>query len=79
MRLVPKPPVRKLRHPAWQLAAATGVMVGGAYLIAVWMVGAVLMAAGMLWAFDAVVRDSKPSKPASSANDQVLDRWRQAR
>jgi 4-hydroxybenzoate polyprenyltransferase len=50
MRLVPPPQgsVRACDTTA-QLLAAAAVMVGGAWLISLWMVGVVLMVAGLDW------------------------------
>lgn len=70
--------LRRLRNPAVQLVAAVGVMVGGASLVAWWMVGIVLMVSGLLWAGDAVLRDTTPGG-SREAHEDVLERWRRAR
>lgn len=81
MRLLPKTPrqLRRLRSPYVQMVAAACLMVAGAWLIAIWMVGAVLMVAGLLWTFDALLRDSGQAKDVKGTHEQVLERWKQAR
>jgi hypothetical protein len=74
------PKKHALTSPSVQLVCAVGVMVGGAWLIALWMVGAVLMAAGVLFAADAVFRDNgKPARPQLRTHEDVLERYRRAR
>ena len=80
MLRIPKRPVNWLRTPTAQILAAGLVMVGGAYLIALWMVGIVLMLAGLGLGADALLRDNSVSsrKPLPTHED-VLDRYRRAR
>jgi hypothetical protein len=63
-----------------QLSVAVAVMLGGAALIGLWVVGVVLMVGGLLLAADAVLRDSTDTslrRPVS--HEDVLERWRRAR
>jgi hypothetical protein len=52
----------------------------GAWLIAAWMVGVVLMVAGLLLGVDALLRDSTaaPGRRASTHED-IMERYRRAR
>jgi len=63
-----------------QLAAGVAVMVGGAWLISLWMVGIVLMLTGLGLGADAVLRDTGdgPQQRLHSHED-VLDRYRRAK
>ena len=65
-----------LRSPVLQLLAATAVMVVGAWLIALWMVGIVLMCAGGLFGVDAVLRDTAASSRSGTVS--ARERWRRA-
>jgi hypothetical protein len=68
------------RSPWAQLAAAVLVMCGGGSLIGLWMVGLVLIFAGLLCAVDAVLRDVQPRHGRDTgSHDQVLERWKHAR
>jgi hypothetical protein len=84
MRVVPPLPkrqLRKLRTPTAQIVAAGVVMVGGAYLIAWWMVGIVLMLAGLMLGVDALLRtdDNTARRSLQSAHENILEQYRQAR
>jgi len=70
---------RRIRTPGFQFAAAVGIMIGGAALVAWWMVGVVLMIGGLLWSIDALLRDAAPSGDRRGSHADVLERWRQAR
>jgi hypothetical protein len=72
MKLLP----RFLHSPALQLLAATGVMVAGAWLIALWMVGIVLMLAGAYLGLDAVFRDTAQAERSGTVS--ARERWRRA-
>lgn len=72
---------RKLRlPPVGQLVLATLGMVAGAWLIAAWMVGVVLMVGFGLIGLDALLRDNAaaPRKPLPTHQD-ILERWQRAR
>jgi hypothetical protein len=84
MRLLPPLPkrqLRKLRTPTAQICVAGVVMVGGAWLIAAWMVGIVLMLAGCLLGVDALLRtdDNASRRSLQSAHENILEQYRQAR
>jgi len=83
MRLVPPLPrsqLRKLRSPLLQLSVAVLVMLTGAWLIAWWMVGIVLMLTGLGLGADAVLRDTGDSpQQRLHSHEDVLDRYRRAR
>ena len=73
-----------MSRPAIQLTLAAAVMLGGAWLIAWWAVGVVLIVIGVLLGVDAVLRDDgneladrRLSKQQLS--DDVLERYRSAR
>ena len=68
---------RLLRAPQTQLLSAIGGMVGGAWLIAPWMVGIVLMLGSAAWGADALLRPSQPRR-TRSGHEEVLERWRRA-
>ena len=55
-------------------------MVGGAWLISLWMVGIVLMLTGLGLGADAVLRDTGDSpQQRLHTHEDVLDRYRRAR
>ena len=55
------------------------IMAGGAYLVAVWMVGVVLMVGGFLFGLDALLReDTSRPQPQLSSHEQILDRYKRA-
>ena len=73
-----------MTRPAIQLAAAAVVMLGGAWLIAWWAVGVVLVAIGVLLGVDAVLRDDgRDAENAAQVKhqlaDEVLERYRRAK
>jgi hypothetical protein len=54
-------------------------MVGGAYLVAVWAVGIVLMAGGLLFGLDALLReDTSRPRQGLTSHEQILERWKRA-
>jgi hypothetical protein len=63
------------RSPRTQILAGTAVMVGGAWLIAVWTVGLVLIIGGLLFCFDALFRDAAADR--DEFDSSPIDRWRQ--
>lgn len=71
---------RGWRSPTFQIAVAGVVMVAGAYLIALWMVGVVLMFWSILFAADALLRDSPhvQRRPVGTVED-VMERYRRAK
>jgi len=70
---------RLLRAPQTQLLSAIGGMVGGAWLIAPWMVGAVLMLGSAAWGLDALLRPAQGRRSGvPSTHEEVLERWRRA-
>jgi hypothetical protein len=75
-----KLPRLKLRTPVTQILLAGVVMVGGAYLVALWMVGIVLMVTGALLGVDALLRDTAaPRKTVASTHEDILERYRRAK
>jgi hypothetical protein len=67
---------RLLRTPQTQLLSAIAGMCGGAWLIAPWMVGIVLMLGSAAWGVDAFLRDDgKKTRPGP---ETVLERYRNA-
>jgi len=84
MRLLPPLPkrqLRKLRTPTVQIFFAGLVMVGGAWLISLWMVGVVLMLAGLGLGADALLRtdDTAGSRSVETKHEDILERYRRAR
>ena len=82
MRLLPPLPksqLRKLRSPIIQLVVAGAVMVGGAWLISLWMVGIVLMLLGLGLGADAVLRDDGNATTQRHTHEDILERYRRAR
>ena len=72
---------RRLRSPQAELLVALAAAVGGAWLIALWAVGLVIIVFAMLVAADAVLRDSgKSEKPVEQTrHDEIMEQWRKAR
>ena len=68
---------RAVRAPQTQLLSAVAGMVGGAWLIAPWMVGIVLMLGSAAWGADALLRPAQPRRDRSG-HEEVLERWRRA-
>jgi hypothetical protein len=74
--------VKAASSPIAQLAYAAGLAVGGAWLIALWAVGLVIILFAALLGVDAVLRDGRPAKPADemrTRHEEILDRWREAK
>ena len=66
-------------RPLAQFAAALVPLFFGAWLVGVWMVGAMLMLCGGLVAFDAVMRDTDTAPTANrSASTDALEKWRRS-
>ena len=61
-----------------QLGAAGAAMVGGAYLIAVWVVGLVLMLEAVFYVV-VVWDDGKPKTDERSGPDRILEAYKRAR
>jgi hypothetical protein len=56
--------------------------VGGAWLIALWAVGLVIILFAALLGVDAVLRDGRPVSKADemkSRHEEIIDRWREAK
>jgi hypothetical protein len=71
---------RRVSTPVLQLLAAAGVILGGAWLISLWMVGIVLMLAGLGLGVDALLRDSGGSSlQRPHTHEDVLERYRRAK
>jgi hypothetical protein len=70
---------RVLRAPQFQLVVAVAGMAGGAWLIAVWVVGVVIMAGCLLLGLDALLRDTGVSRRDVAPVEDVLERYRRAR
>jgi len=68
-----------LLTPTTQICAAGLVMVFGAWLIAAWMVGVVLMLFGLGLGVDALLRDSGTGQRGLKSHTDVLNWYRQAR
>lgn len=68
-----------MTRPVVELAAAVVVMLVGAWLIAWWAVGVVLVVFGALVAVDAVFRDDVGHERNNRPSNEVLERWRRAR
>lgn len=83
MPRLPRPKWRRGWTAAVELVAAFAVMVAGAWLIALWAVGVVVVVAGAGLAADAVLRDTSPPADVLAARqgavEDVLERYRQAR
>ena len=75
----PHLPLRRLVSPPVQVVAAGAVMVGGAALIALWMVGVMLIVAGLLLALDALLRETPAAPEQVHGHEDVLERYRRAR
>lgn len=65
----------RLRTPVAQLVAAGLVTAGGAYLIAVWMVGVVVMVYGLLFAADALLRNDRADDADLSRPQAIFRRY----
>ena len=63
--------------PRVQIVAGTAVMVGGAWLIALWTVGVVLILGGLLFCLDALFRDAAGGRDEFDVSS-ALERWRQS-
>jgi hypothetical protein len=72
---------RALRSPVTQLVVAGCLLLGGAWLIGLWAVGVVVVVFGLLLAADALLRDGGAhlKRGETTAHENVLERWRQAR
>ena len=72
---------RTLTSPYMQLLVAFAAAVGGAWLIAMWAVGLVIIVCAMLVAADAVLRDDRAEKKAEpeTRHEEIMDQWRKAR
>ena len=73
---------RAVSSPIAQLAYAAALAVGGAWLIALWAVGLVIILFAALLGVDAVLRDGRPAKQVDemkSWHEEILDRWREAK
>ena len=73
---------RAVSSPVAQLAYAAGLAVGGAWLIALWAVGLVIILFSALLGVDAVLRDGRPASKADemkTRHEEILQRWREAR
>jgi hypothetical protein len=57
------------------------VAVGGAWLIALWAVGLVIILFAALLGVDAVLRDGRPvvKDEMRTRHEEILDRWREAK
>ena len=74
--------VRAVSSPIAQLAYAAGLAVGGAWLIALWAVGLVIIVFATLLGVDAVLRDGRPANKTDemrTRHEEILDRWREAK
>jgi hypothetical protein len=74
--------VKAARSPIAQLVYAAAVAVGGAWLIALWAVGLVLILFAGLLGVDAVLRDGRPASKSDemrTRHEEILDRWREAK
>lgn len=68
--------VKRIRQsPRTQIAFGTLVMMAGAYLIALWMVGIVVVVGGLLFCLDGLFRDAAVSREFGAT---PIDRWRNA-
>jgi hypothetical protein len=74
--------VKAATSPIAQLVYAAALAVGGAWLIALWAVGLVLILFAGLLGVDAVLRDGRPANKADemkTRHEEILDRWREAK
>lgn len=67
--------LRRLQSPRVQLAAAGAAMLGGGYLIAVWVMGLMLIVLALLVATDALLRDVKPDDEDLSRVQAIARRY----
>lgn len=70
---------RWLRSPLFRLAPAAVVMLLGAWLVAWWVVGVVLMVIGLGLGVDALLRDDGTGQRDLKSHADVIDWYRQAR
>lgn len=70
---------RALVTPIAQLVYAAGLALFGAWLIAVWVMGLLIIVFALIIATDALLRENKPKDQTMSRHEEILDRWRKAR
>ena len=74
---LPRIRLRKLRSATLQIVVAGLVMMGGGALIGLWVVGLMLIVAGLMLGADALLRDDR--KDTQTAHEDILDLYRRAR
>ena len=71
---------KALSRPTAQIVYAAIVALFGAWLIALWAVGLLLIVIAVFLCVDALLRENKPTKPAQlTRHEEILERWRNAR
>lgn len=71
---------RRVASPPAELFFAAVVALFGAWLIALWVVGLLVIVIGCGLAADALLRDTSPAKSEpQSRHEEILEQWRNAR
>ena len=65
--------------PVAQLIYAAAIALFGAWLIAVWVMGLLIILFALCLAVDAMLREGKPEKKPETRHEEILERWKRAR
>lgn len=72
--------LRGFRSPLAQAVYACALALFGAWLIAIWVVGLLLIVFALLIAVDALLRDAgEDRRQPQSRHEEIIERWRNAR
>ena len=65
--------------PIAQIVYAAALALFGAWLIAVWVIGLLLIIFAVIIGLDALLREGKPAAKPETRHEEILQRWREAR
>ena len=68
-----------LTNPVAQILYAAALALFGAWLIAMWVVGLVVILFALFVGVDALLREGRPAKKPETRHDEIIERWRNAR